>query len=167
MRFLVYLIGSWMLISCVSTPTRDRKESIALEEIVYQRTEGLLILDKLLNNPSCEDSRMICEKIQIFYMDSQPQLLSLCANKDLNLSMATYKEINEDVENLIQDSISYQDYMLEKLLVNLHEQKNIYMQILEDEDLTSMHYYAFDSYLQLGCFVDDMKYMLEKTYVAK
>lgn len=167
MRFLVYLVGSLLLISCSSTPKKNFKESIALEEIVYQRTKGLLILEKILNSPHCEDTNMICEKIKLFYADSQPHLLGLCESRELNLTMATYKDINNDVEMMIQDSSSYYDFLMEKLLANLHEQKSFYLQVLEDRELASLHFYTLDSYLQVMCFVDDMKYLLQRTYTAK
>jgi len=110
---------------------------------------------------------MICEKIKLFYAESQPELLGLCTNKELNLTMATYEEINEDVEVLFQDSTTYADYLADKLLTNLHNQKKFYLQILEDRELASLHMYTLDSYLQMMCFVDDMKYMLDETYAVQ
>jgi hypothetical protein len=167
MRFIVYLLGSLFLISCSSSSNKNEKESIALEEIVHQRTEGLLILEEILNRPHCENTNMICEKIKLFYTESQPALLGLCANKELNLTMAAYEEVNEDVKMLFQDSTSYADFLVDKLLTNLHAQKKFYLQILEDRELASLHMYTLDSYLQMICFVDDMKYMLEETYAVQ
>jgi hypothetical protein len=167
MKFLVYLIGSLLMISCSSSPKKYIKESIALEEIIYQRTEGLLVLEKILNKSQCQGTNMICEKIKIYYADSQPHLLGLCENRELNLTMATYKEINQDVEMLIQDSTSYYDFLIEKLWTNLHTQKNFYLQVLEDPELASLHFYILDSYLQVMCFVDDVKYMLQETYTVQ
>jgi hypothetical protein len=167
MRLIIYLLGSLFLISCSSAPKKNLKESIALEEIIYQRTEGLLLLEKILHSSHCENTNMICEKIKLFYAESQPELLGLCTNKELNLTMATYEAINEDVEVLFQDSTTYADYLADKLLTNLHNQKKFYLQILEDRELASLHMYTLDSYLQMMCFVDDIKYMLDETYAVQ
>lgn len=167
MRLIIYLLGSLFLISCSSSPKKNLKESIALEEIIYQRTEGLLLLEKILHSSHCENTNMICEKIKLFYAESQPELLSLCTNKELNLTMATYEEINEDVKVRFQDSTTYTDHLADKLLTNLHNQKKFYLQILEDSELASLHMYTLDSYLQMMCFVDDMKYMLDETYAVQ
>jgi hypothetical protein len=62
MRLLV-LLGCIFCLGCSQESKKNIKESIALEEIVYQRTEGLIILDKLLTYSDYENANMICEKI--------------------------------------------------------------------------------------------------------
>jgi len=146
---------------------KNMKESIALEEILYLRTQGLLTLDKILSSPHCEDTNMICEKIKLFYANSQPQLHGLCETRELNLTMATYSKVNDDIENLILDSTSNYDFLVEKLLENLYEQKKFYLQVIEDRELASLHFYTLDSYLQMMCFVDDIKFILREKYIAQ
>ncbi|NGM74604.1 hypothetical protein [Sphingobacterium sp. SGL-16] len=167
MRLLV-LLGCIFCLGCSGESKKNIKESIALEEIVYQRTEGLIILDKLLTYSDYENANMICKKIKNFYSSSQPNLVGLCKDKELHFTLASYETIDQDIESFIQDSSSQYDLLLDRLLSNLNQQKTFYMQILEDRDLADLHYYTLDSYLQVVCFMDDMKYLLQKTsYTAR
>lgn len=167
MKFITYIIGNLLLISCLSAPMKNVKESIALEEIVYLQTQGLLILNKILSSPHCEETNMICEKIKLFYANSQHHLHGLCETRELNLTMGTYSKVNDDIENLIHDSTYNYDFLVEKLLENLYEQKKFYLQVIEDRELASLHFYALDSYLQMMCFVDDIEFMTLETYTAQ
>lgn len=166
MRFLVLILSCVLLINCSPESTKHIKETIVLEEIVYQRTEGLIILDKLLDHWDTDITNMLVEKIKNFYAYSQPELVGLCTNRNLNITMATYEGIKQDIEKLIQQTSSYGDFLLEKLLSNLNQQKSFYLQVLQDEDLTDLHYYTLNSYLQVVCFMDDMKYLLQNKYAV-
>lgn len=168
MRLLIYFLGLSLFLSCSDKKIdKQKKESIALENIVYLRTEGLMLLEKLVDHCPTNKDCMVGMKIMHFYSDTQPSLIGLCENKELNLSMSTYHEINSEVERLIQDSSSYYEFLLEKLLTNLHNQKSFYLQVLEDQELSNLHYYTLDSYLQMVCFIEDYKHLLANNYVAQ
>lgn len=166
MRVLVYIWASVVLLSCSGKPIDNAmKEEVVLEEIVYLRTEGLMLLEKLVDHCPSDDECMMGAKVLNFYSETQPSLVGLCENKKLNLSLSTYEEISNEVEKLLQDSSSYYEFLLEKLLTNLHNQKDIYLRILQDKELESLHYYTLDSYLQMVCFIEDYKNMITKTYM--
>lgn len=165
MRVLVYFLTSFVLLSCSSKPKDNVvKEEMVLEEIVYLRTEGLMLLEKLVDHCPSDDDCMIGAKMLNFYSESQPNLVVLCENKKLNLSLTAYEEISNEVEALVEDSASYYEHILEKLLSNLHYQKEIYLRILQDSELNSLHYYTLDSYLQMVCFIEDYKNLITDTY---
>lgn len=167
MKNLILFIGLVMLSSCANKPKESIKERIALEEIVYQRTEGLLILEKLLDFAECEKTNMLCQKIKFFYENSQPNLLSLCKNRNLNLTMNSYDEINQDIEKLIIAGPSYQSFLMDKLLTNFKDQKAFYLYVLEDKELANLHYYSLDSYLQMVSFMDDMNYLMHENLAVR
>lgn len=168
MRLLVYFWGLSLFLSCSGKPVdKSMKEAIALEEIVYLRTEGLLLLEKLVDHCNTNEDCMLGKKIMNFYADTQPSLVGLCENKELNLTMSAYQEINTEVERLFEDGTSYYEFVLEKLLSNLNNQKTFYLRILEDEELSNLHYYTLDSYLQMVCFIEDYKNLLAKTHIVQ
>lgn len=165
MRVLVYFLTCFVLLSCSSKPIGNAvKEEMVLKEIVYLRTEGLMLLEKLVDSCPSDDDCVIGAKMLNFYSESQPNLVVLCENKKLNLSLSAYEEISNEVEALVEDSASYYEYILEKLLNNLHYQKEIYLRILQDSELNSLHDYTLDSYLQMVCFIEDYKNIITDTY---
>lgn len=167
MRFLIYLIGSLILMSCTNTSSIiHSKESVVVEEIIYQRAKTLIVIDKMMKEMKSEKANLIGDKIKIFYSDTHPHV-NLGDKEEINMMMVTYEDISEDVELSIEQSKSYSGRLIDKLWENLEEQKNFYMHVLEDRELHSLHYYALDSYLQVLGFMDDIKYMLNKNIAVK
>lgn len=165
MRFLFYLLVLFMCQSCIGEGSEKIKESlkgvkecIALEEIVYQRTEGLLILEKLSGSAFGKKPEELYYKILLYYQQSQPQLVGMCKDKELNLSMTAYEKINQSVEMLVKDTTSFDNELFEAFLHNLKRQRSLYFHVLEDSDLQHMHSYMLECYLQIVCFIEDIEH---------
>ena len=165
MRLIVYVIGCLLFISCSRSFKRNFNESKTLEKIIYQRTEGLLVLEKILNNTQHDDISIICEEIKLFYEYSQPYLLELCYNRELNLTMSDYNDIHQQLELMASDSLNHKDFLIEKLLDNLYQQKSNYLNVLDNQELISLHMYTLESYLQVMSFVDALKGVVQDNYM--
>lgn len=155
MRYIGFICLSILSLSCFSVFDNDKEEVEALENIVLLRTEGLALVEKYVGIHSTQGGKDITyTRLKQFYSESHDYLLSLCANKTLNLSMNNYTLIYHKIEHIVQDSVSSNQVLVKNILLNLNKQKALYLEGLKDPNLASLHLFILDSYLQMDRFIE-------------
>lgn len=158
MKNIVFLL-LFILASCSNYSEKHLHRSNFLGEIVLMRTEGLILLDKVLERNNTIEFNEVGKKILMYYANSQNQLVELCENNKLNMAYTSYEDINQNIEDLFKDSLAFNKDCIEKLLLNFQIQKSLYLQILQNQELEDLHAYSLDSYLEILCFIDDVNYL--------
>lgn len=155
MRVILIICSTVLMLSCNSHSQDAQKELAALKEIVLLRTEGILLLEKARAVSMNKDLKISYLRIKGFYADSQMNLLELCSNKSLDLSMDYYNEINNRIEVTLSDSIEDRTLM-KNIILNFEEQKKAYLTILSDRKLTSLHIFALNCFKNVQYLMNDI-----------
>lgn len=147
MRWTIFIIGVFTFFSCGNT--QRAKESMVLKNIITLRTEGMLLFQKLPVATTNSSEVNLSDQLENYYAITQPDFLDICANKEIDISMELFEDVNSKVNQLLLSKSNDYNFCLTAIINNLELQKTLYLEILQDSALENLHLYAMTAYINI------------------
>lgn len=149
----VYILLCYILLlsqPCSNQVQRISEEESALRDIVFMRTEGLLMTQMLEKNSKNKDVLKICKQVKVYYKQTQPQLLAVTQGKDLKLDESQFATIAKEVEKKFENyNVNREDKWIDMYKLHIHNSIRVYSLFLQRREWVSVTYFSFKALPEL------------------
>ncbi|UPZ35375.1 hypothetical protein MUB18_14795 [Sphingobacterium sp. PCS056] len=160
MRVYSFIITIFLLLQSSALISQDLNDENTLRDIVFMRTEGLVMTQLMEKHTTDKQMLLLCKRIKDYYKTTQPILLEIVKGKTLQLDQRQFDQIwkagEKSFENYNEKNKKQWKLLFEQ---HIHACVQAYTKLLQERQDDDISYFSFQALPELVNLADACKQM--------
>ncbi|UIR57364.1 hypothetical protein LZQ00_05980 [Sphingobacterium sp. SRCM116780] len=123
---------------------QQQKKETVLRDIVFMRTEGLIMTQMMEKHSKNKNMLAICKRAKSYYTSTQPMLLEITKGKALDLDKRQFEQIWKEAEKSFQKyTIKNEDEWNRMYEGHIHACIRAYSLLVQEQQWPDIAYFSF------------------------
>jgi hypothetical protein len=138
------ILTIFLLFQSSAVISQDYKDEHTLRDIVFMRTEGLVMAQLMEKHSKNKEILLLCKRIKSYYKDTQPILLEIIKGKTIDLDDSQFEQIwNAGEKSFAYYSEESASKWNKLFLEHINACVNAYTQLLRERQDDDIAYFTF------------------------